>query len=183
MNIPLKRGMLIRHQNHVYTVTEIQERHSGKQRPTVHVALRDVRDGHPVDRTLDQLEPVQEVPHQYRQMQFLYAKGGDRVFMDGETFEEYVLTPAQLNGSESFLKEGESYRVTFIDGQPMALNLAETVVLTVAETAAPSHSGGGASVLKEATLDNGLLVRVPLFIKMGDSIRVDTRSQTYVGKE
>ncbi len=184
MNIPLKRGMLIRHQNHVYTVVDFHERHSGKQRPTVHVALRDVRDGHPVDRTLADLEPIEEVPHAYRQMQYLYAKGAAHVFMDSETFEEFELSGAQLQGGEPFLREGESYRVMFVDGRPLNLDLPEIVKLSVKETAAPSHLvGNAASVLKEATLENGLLVRVPLFIKIGDTIRVDTRSRAYVGKE
>lgn len=184
MNVPLKRGMLIRHQNHVYQVTDFQERHSGKQRPTVHVALRDVRDGHPVDRTLADLEPIQEVPHSIRTMQYLYVRGADHMFMDSETFEEYPLVAAQLHGCEPFLNEGEEYRVKFVDGQPLALDLPEVIRLKVAETAAPAHSVGAASsVLKEATLENKLVVRVPLFIKIGDMIRVDTRSRTYVGKE
>lgn len=184
MQIPLKRGMLIRHQNHVYTVVDFQERRTGKQRPTVHVSLRDLRDGHPVDRTLDQIKPIDEVSHQIRPMQYLYPKGDDRVFMDSESFEQSELSPTQLHGHEAFLKEGEEYRVMFVDGQPMSLDLPEVISLQVAETAAPSHSVGGASnVLKEATLENGLEVRVPLFIKMGDTIRVDTRHKAYAGKE
>jgi len=184
MNIPLKRGMLIRHQNHIYTVVDFSERRTGKMRPTVHVALRDVRDGHPVDRTLEQLEPIEEVPHAYRPMQYLFPRGDARVFMDSETFEEYELTGQQLRGAEPFLKEGEEYRVMFADNQPLSLELPEVVRLQVSETAAPAHSvGAAASVLKEATLENGLVVRVPLFIKMGDTIRVDTRTRTYVGKE
>lgn len=184
MNVPLKRGMLIRHQNHVYQVMDFQERHSGKQRPTVHVALRDVRDGHPVDRTLADLEPIQEVPHSIRPMQYLYMRGTECIFMDSETFEEYPLLADQLHGCEPFLSEGEEYRVKFVDGQPLALDLPEVIRLKVAETAAPAHSVGAASsVLKEATLENKLLVRVPLFIKIGDLIRVDTRTKTYVGKE
>ncbi len=184
MNIPLKRGMLIRHQNHIYAVVDFQERHTGKMRPTVHVALRDVRDGRPVDRSLDQIEPIEEVPHAVRPMQYLYARGDTRVFMDSETFEEFELTPEQLQGAEAFLKEGEEYRVLFVDNRPLSLDLPEVVPLRVAETAAPAHSvGNTASVLKEATLENGLIVRVPLFIKMGDTVRVDTRARTYVGKE
>jgi elongation factor P len=184
MNIPLKRGMLIRHQGHVYAVTDFQERHSGKQRPTVHVALRDVRDGHPVDRTLGDLEPIEEVPHALRPMQYLYLKGHEHVFMDSQTFEECSLSAAQLHGCEPFLKEGEEYRVMFVDERPLALEMPEIVRLQVTQTAAPAHAVGAANaVLKEATLENGLLVRVPLFIKMGDMIRVDTRTKTYVGKE
>jgi elongation factor P len=184
MQIPLKRGMLIRHQNHVYTVTDFQERRTGKQRPTVHVALRDVRDGHAVDRTLAELEPIEEVPHAWRSAQYLYPAGAQRVFMDEETFEQYELGPGHLHHSEPFLREGETYRVQFVDNNPLALEMPDVVRLGVAETAAPAHSVGGASnVLKEATLENNLLVNVPLFIKIGDTIRVDTRHRTYVGKE
>ena len=185
MNVPIKRGMLIRHQGHIYTVIDFQERHSGKQRPTVHVALRDVRDGHPVDRTLADLEPIQEVPHAYRNMQYLYPKGEQRVFMDCETFEEAALGPPALRSAEPFLNEGAEYRVMFVDGQPLTLDLPENVPLKVKETAAPSHGAGtpGGNVFKEATLENGLTVRVPLFIKVGDVLRVDTRTRTYAGKE
>ena len=127
MNIPLKRGMLIQHQNHIYIVADFQERHTGKQRPTVHVSLRDVRDGHPVDRTLADLEPIHEVQHALRPMQYLFARGADRVFMDSQTFEEQNLTPANLHGTEPFLKEGEEYRVMFVEGRPLALELPEIV--------------------------------------------------------
>ncbi len=184
MNLPIKRGMVIRHENHVYTIADFQERHSGKQRPTVHVLLRDLRDGRQVDRTLDELEPIEAVEHALRPMQYLYAKGDARVFMDSTTFEEFELTGSQLHGCEPFLKEGDEYRVMFVDGKPLMLEMPEIVRLRVRETAAPSHSvGNAASVLKEATLENDLLVRVPLFIKIGDVIRVDTRTRSYVGKE
>jgi elongation factor P len=184
MHIPLKRGMLIRHQNHIYTVANFEERRTGKMKATVHVSLRDVRDGHPVDRNLTDLEPIDEVPHENRSMQYLYPQGAERVFMDSESFEQYSLAAPQLHGCEPFLKEGEEYRVTFVDGQPLSLQMPEVVVLKVSETAAPSHQVGGSSnVLKEATLENRLEVRVPLFIKMGDTIRVDTRNKSYVGKE
>src|SRR4029079_6798467 len=75
MNIPLRKGMLVRHQSHIYQVTEFSERHTGKEKTTVHVALRDIRDGHPVDRTLDVLLPIQEVSQLLRKMQYLYARG------------------------------------------------------------------------------------------------------------
>ncbi len=184
MSIPVKRGMIIRHQNRVYAIADLQERHTGKMKPTVHVTLRDVRDGRQVERTLDELGAVQEVAHAIRPMQYLYAKGAQFIFMDSETFEESSLSAAQLLGGEPFLREGDEYRVMFVDGQPMMLMLPEGVALKVASTAAPSHSVGTAgSVLKEATLENGLVIRVPLFIKIGDAIRVDTRTKTYMGKE
>ena len=183
-NIPLQRGMWLRHQGHVYQVVDFNERHTGKQKPTVHVALRDIRDGHPVDRTLDDLLPVQEVEHAIRQMQFLYAKGDALVFMDSETFEEFEISRAQLAGRDAFIVEGGDYRVVHLEGRPMSVEVADIVTLKVKVTSPPGHSIGGASnITKEATLENGLEVRVPLFVKTGDAIRVDTRTKTYAGKD
>ncbi len=183
-NIPLKRGMFIRHQNHVYIIDEFHERHTGKQKPTVHVHLRDLRDGRPFDRSLADLLPIVEVEHAYRRMQYLYPRSGEHVFMDAETFEEMPLTTVHLHGTEPFLNAGDEYRVMFIDGAPAAIEMPEIVPLKVALTADPGHSVGLASnITKEATLDNGLEVRVPLFIKTGDLIRIDTRTRAYAGKE
>ncbi len=183
-NIPLKRGMLIKHQNHLYAVESFSERHTGKQKPTVHVTLRDIRDGHSADRTLADLLPIETVEHQYRQMQYLYARGAARVFMDSETFEEIELEAQHLQGCEPFLVDGEQYRVMFADGQAIALEMPEIIPIKVKLTAAPGHSVGmAANITKEATLENGLEVRVPLFIKTGDVIRVDTRTKSYSGKE
>jgi elongation factor P len=183
-NIPLRKGMLIRHKDHVYQVTDFAERHSGKMKPTVHVALRDVRDGHPVDRSLDEITPIVEVPHSYRRMQYLYPRGQARLFMDCETFEELELGEVHLGGRSDYLVEGQEYRVAFIDEKPASVEVPDTVPLKVTFTAPPGHSvGGGSNITKEATLDNGLEVRVPLFVKTGDLIRVDTRSGTYAGKE
>lgn len=184
MSLSLKRGTLIRYQSHLFVITEVKEHHSGKQRPTIHVSLREARDGHLVERTLDQLGMIEEVAHAYRPMQYLYTQGKQRVFMDAESFEEYELSPAELAGCEPFLKEGETYRVMCADGRPLMLDMPEIIRLKVTQTAPPAHSVGMASnIQKEATLENELVVNVPLFIKNGDMIRVDTRTKTYVGKE
>ena len=184
MHIPLKRGMLIRHQGHLYAVTDFEERRTGKQRATVHVTLRATRDGHQVDRTLVQLEPIEEVPSARRDLQYLYAGGDNWVFMDTESFEQYELTDTQLHGCQTFLKEGEAYRALFADEQPLTLEMPDVVALKVATTAPPTHAVGTQSnILKEAELENGLEVRVPLFIKNEDMIRVNTQSKAYAGKE
>lgn len=182
-NVPLKRGMLIRHQQHVYEVTDFEEHHAGKQKPTVHVALRDVRDGRPVDRTLDDLLPVEAVDSAYRRLQFLYSRGDVLVLMDSETFEECEFPAGRLGNQVNFLVEGAEYRGRFIDGALASLEVPDIVSLQVKLTAPAEHSVGAASnVTKEAVLENGLEVRVPLFIKTGDAIRIDTRTKAYAGK-
>jgi elongation factor P len=175
--------MLIRHQNHVFLVADFSERHTGKQKPTVHVLLRDIRDGHPVDRSLAELLPVEEVAHERRRLQYEYAKGDKHVFMDAETFDEHVAEAKQLSADACFLAPGAEYRALFLEGQLVLIEIPEIVALKVTMTAAPGHSVGAASnVTKEATLDTGLEIHVPLFIKTGDMIRVDTRTRTYAGK-
>lgn len=183
-NVPLKRGMLLRHQNHVYEVADFSERRTGKQKPTVHVALRDIRDGRPVDRTLSDLMPVEPVESVYRRMQYLYTRDQLLVLMDAESFEEHEFSASRLGHQASFLVEGAEYRGRFIDGALASLEVPEVVSLRVKLTAPAEHSVGAASsVTKEAVLENGLEVRVPLFIKTGDIIRVDTRSGAYAGKD
>jgi elongation factor P len=184
MNIPVKRGMLLRHHGRFYYVDDIKEHHSGKQKPTFHIALIDAMDSRHIERTIDELMPIEEAASRMRSVQYLYAKGSHHVFMDAETYEEMELGGPQLHGCEPFLREGEPYRVLYADDQPLSLEMPEVVILKVTNTAAPSHGAGGATnITKEAVLEHGLEVRVPLFIKTGDTIRLDTRTRTYVGKE
>lgn len=180
----LQRGMWIRHQGHIYEIVDFHERHTGKQKPTVHVALRDVRDGRPVDRTLDDISPIAEVEHSRRAMQFVYRRGDAFVFMDQETFEEHELPGHVLGDRRVFLAEGETYPVLMLENAPMTVQVPDIVSLKVAHTAPAGHSVGVASnVTKEAVMENGLEVRVPLFIKSGDLIRIDTRTRDYAGKD
>lgn len=184
MHIPLRRGMLLRHNGHIYEVGEFKEHHTGRGKPTVHVALRDIRDGHPVDRTLDDLEPIDEVRYAYRAVQYLYARGAEHVFMDSETFDEFALGPGELHGCEPFLVAGSEYRLMQVEGRAFSLQMPEIITAKVDFTAPPEHSvGTSANITKEARLENGLEIRVPLFIKSGDLIRVDTRTRAYAGKD
>lgn len=179
----LRKGMVIRHQNHLYTVLDFTVAHSGKSKPTVHVKLRSLKGGHASDRTLDQLGRIEEVQAQVRPMQYLYQEGEHWVFMDPQTLEEHLLSADVLGKAVPFMVNGESYPVLSVDGQPLELQLPLTLTLEITDTAPVEHAGGSASVLKEATLASGLLIHVPLFLKTGDKVRVDTATRTYLGKE
>ncbi|HEX2971086.1 MAG TPA: hypothetical protein VHP11_02065 [Tepidisphaeraceae bacterium] len=183
MNITLKKGMLLRHQGRLFFVENFIERHSGQQKPAVHVTLREAIGGRHIERTLDELMPLDEVACTYRTVQYLYPKGSTRVFMDSETFDELELTGTALQGFEPFLKEGEEFRVMFAGSQPLRLDTPDSVALAVSDTAAPTHAiGTSANIMKEARLENGLQVHVPLFIKAGDIVRVNTQTKEYLGK-
>ncbi len=177
------KGMVIRHEGELYTILDFNVAQTGKQKATVHVKLRAIKTGHTGERTLDQLGKVEEVPTEIRSMQYLYASGQERVFMDTETFEQYPLTEDMLVDSVPFLVEEEQYRILLIDGRPVSLQLPPIVVLEVVDTAPVEHAGGSTNVHKEARLNSGITVQVPLFIKNGDKIRVKTDNREYQGKE
>ena len=178
----LHKGMVIRHQGHLFTITDFHVAQTGKQKPTVHVKLRALKDGKQSERTLDQLGTLEEVPNQVTEMQYLYASGGERVFMDTQSYEQYALDEALFEDTRDYLLEEVSYRFLTVDGQPVALQLPPSVVMEVTDTAPPEH-GGGNNVYKEATLASGCTIMVPLFIKVGDRIRVSTENGEYQGKE
>lgn len=183
MNVPVKRGMLLRHQGHLFFVDDVIEHHAGQQKPTYHIMLRSLSDGRKVSRALDELLPIEEVPSSMRTMQYLYTKGPARVFMNTETFDEFELSGPALGGFEPFLVEGQEYRMLFAGDQSVRLDMPEVVAMKIDDTAAPAHAvGGSANIMKEARLENGMMIRVPLFIKTGDLVKVSSTRKEYLGK-
>jgi elongation factor P len=179
----LRKGMVIRHEGHLYMVMDHGLAQQGKQKPTVHVKLRELKSGHASERTLDQLGKLEEVEAEVRQMQYLYASGNDRVFMDSESFEQYTLGKDILHEALGFLVEEQTYKFMAVDGQVVGVQLPDLLVMKIKETAPVEHGGGHTTVQKEATLASGLVIHVPLFIKAGDKVRVDTKTRQYIGKE
>jgi elongation factor P len=179
----LHRGAVIRHQGHLYTLLDYRVSQSGKMKPTVHLKLRDLKSGNTGERSLDELGKVEEVPTEIRNMQYLYAAGKDRVFMDSESFDEQRVAPDFFGRDADFLVEGETYRFLAIDGQPVSLQLPPVIAIEVADTAPVEHAGGMSNITKEARLASGLTIRVPLFIKTGDKVRVRVDNHEYQGKE
>ncbi len=184
MSVPIDRGMVIQVHGHTYLVEDFHERHSGKQKPTIHVTLKDVKDGRHVEKSLDELQPIHPLEHFHRTVRYSYPQGRSLVFLDAESFEEVPLDEALFASFRPFLGEGQDFRVLFVQGRPVHIDLPDSVLLHVRTTAAPEHSvGQGGGVQKDATLENGLTIHVPMFIKPGDLIRVKTADRTYAGKE
>ena len=186
MAIPdyLRRGMMIRYGDGLAVVEKFTEARSGEQKPTVHVTLRVVGQKGHVERTLDELGSIEEVPSEVRNMLYLHPAGDDHVFMDCETYEQYPLHKEGLGDATAFLVAENQYRVMMAAGDPVTLELPDAIVLSVVDTAPPEHQSSLASnVVKEARMESGIVIRVPLFIEQGDRVRVSTATREYLGKE
>ena len=145
--------------------------------------LRRASDGAVIDRTFRAGEKFRSVRTEVRRMQFLYADGTDAHFMDSESFEQLAIPEATLADSLKWTRPNDEVELLSIDGQPADIQLPSAVDLTVTEAEpgvrGDTASGGGT---KPATLETGARVQVPLFVNVGDRVRVDTRSGEYVSR-
>jgi elongation factor P len=176
-----KRGMLLLLDNMPHYLEDFHTSGTAQTRHKLHVRVRNLKTGRVFDRTFAENErvPVGELEH--RLVQFSYKQGDTYAFVDTKTFEEMNL-PAELAGDRRwFIKENEEYKALFLEGNLIDIVLPPQVVLQVVDTAAPIR-GGVDTAWKEAKLETGLEIMVPLFIAKGDLLKVDTQERKYAGK-
>lgn len=179
----LKNGNHIEVDGTVYKVLESQHVKPGKGGAFVRTKLRRASDGAVIDKTFRAGEKFRAVRTETRKMQFLYSDGNEAHFMDSESYEQLALPEQSLAEPLQWVKPNSEVDLLFIDDSPSDLNLPSAVELEVTETEpglrGDTASGGGS---KPATLETGVKVQVPLFINIGERIRVDTRTGAYVAR-
>ena len=167
----------------VFKILEFQHVKPGKGGAFVRTKLRRASDGAVIDRTFRAGEKFRAVRTEARKMQFLYADGTDAHFMDSESFEQIAVSESAFAEALRWTTPSSEVDVLFIDDQPSDLQLPSGVDLEVTETEpglrGDTASGGGN---KPATLETGAVIQVPLFVEVGQKIRVDTRSGVYVSR-
>jgi elongation factor P len=178
-----KSGNHIEVDGTVFKVLEFQHVNPGKGAAFVRTKLRRTSDGNVIDRTFRAGEKFRSIRTEVRRMQFLYADGEDAHFMDSESYEQLTVPQAQLEDELRWTKPNDEVELLEIDGQPGGLQLPSAVDLEVTQTEpglrGDTASGGGT---KPATLETGAAVQVPLFVNIGDRVRVDTRTGKYVSR-
>jgi elongation factor P len=178
-----KNGNHIEVDGTVFKVVEFQHVKPGKGGAFVRTKLRRASDGAVIDRTFRAGEKFRSVRTEVRRMQFLYKDGTDAHFMDSSSYEQVTIPEAALEEPLRWLRESDEVELLYIDEQPGDVQLPSAVELEVTQTdpglRGDTASGGGN---KPATLETGARVQVPLFVNVGDKIRVDTRSGEYVSR-
>jgi elongation factor P len=178
-----RNGSHIEVEGTIYKIMEFQHVKPGKGGAFVRTKLRRSSDGNVIDRTFRAGEKFRPVRTEVRNMQFLYKDGTDAHFMDAETYEQLTIPETTLADPLRWMKESDQVEVLYIDDNPADVQLPSAVDLEVSETEpglrGNTASGGGT---KPATLETGAQINVPLFVNIGDKVRVDTRSGDYVSR-
>lgn len=172
--------MAVLYNGEVSVVLDTQHRTPGNLRAFVQASLRSIRTGKTTDVRFSSTERVDVVPMTTRKMEFSYKDGEDFVFSDPETFETLTLAPEVVGDAKNYLVENGPITVTFVEEKAVQLDLPSSVVLTVTSAAEGVRGDSATNVQKPVTLETGIIVQVPLFIKEGEKIKIDTRTGKYM---
>lgn len=176
-----KRAMVLMLDNAPHVLEDFHASGTAQTKHKLHARLRNLKTGRILDRTFDENERVPVAQLETRTVQFSFKQGETYAFLDTQTFEELDLSAEQLGPRHWFIIENEEYKALFLDGKLLDIVLPSQIPLRVTETAPPTR-GGSDSAWKEARLETGLEIMVPLFIAKGQIIRVDTHDRKYAGK-
>lgn len=175
----LKKGIVVQIDGKPYRVIEYGQKVMGRGGSIVNVRLKNLIDGSVIPKTYKGQDKIEPAEVSTKNVQYLYADGTTFFFMDPETFEQFELPSDIVDTAASYLKEGDMLALQFFDSRVINVELPKNIFLevTYAEDVVKGDTSG--AVLKDATVETGLNVRVPAFIKVGDVISVDTSTGEY----
>lgn len=175
-----RNGMAILHNGDIWIVAEFQHVNPGNWRAFVRTRLKHVKSGRVIEHTFRMTDKIEEVRLEEKDMQFLYEADGNLYFMDTETYDQTFIAADLLGDKTRFLKEGNLCHVMFHDGKALSAELPFFVEFKVIE-AEPAVKGDTATgVTKNAKIETGATIQVPLFVKQGDVIKIDSRTGKYL---
>ncbi|NBW31778.1 MAG: elongation factor P [bacterium] len=175
----LKKGVVIELEGDLWQILDYHHIKMGRGSAQVRIKFRNVRKQSIVEKTFQAGEKFPRATMERRTAQFLFSEGDDYTFMDTETYDQFVITAEQLGDAKDYIKDGLLLDRVSYEGETLGVELPINLDLTVTETD-PGFAGDTATgTRKPATLETGLVVQVPLFVSVGDVIRVDTRTGEY----
>jgi elongation factor P len=178
----LRKGMAVRYNGNPAIVLDVQHRTPGNLRAFVQAIIRYINTGKSADVRFSSTEKVDLVDVNRQQLEFSYKDHQGYHFMDPETYETITLQEDLVTEAKDYLVENLKVDVLSIEGRPAQLELPASVVMKVTESAAGVRGDSANNVQKPATLETGKVIQVPLFIKEGEAVKVDTRTGNYMGR-
>ena len=177
-----KNGMHIELDGSVWRIVEFQHVKPGKGGAFVRTKLKALESGSVVDRTFRAGEKFSRVHTEVKNVQYLYDDGSDVHFMDEGTYEQFALPHAELGAELPYMQPSTSVQVLAVNGKPSGVQLPASVELTVTQTEPGVKGDTVSNVTKPATLETGAVVQVPLFVNVGDRLKVDPREGRYISR-
>ena len=176
----IRKGMAINYNGDVSVVLDVQHRTPGNLRAFVQAIIRSLRTGKSSDVRFSSTEKIEIVPMTTKKMEFSYMDGADYVFSDPETYETVTVTPELVGDAKNFLVENSVITMTLVEEKVVMIELPASVILEVTDAPEGVKGDSANNVQKTITLQTGIHVQAPLFIKTGEKIKVDTRTGKYM---
>lgn len=175
----LKKGTLFQIEGVPYRVVDYNQKVMGRGGSIVNVRIKSLIDGKVLEKTYKGNEQLDSADVTTQSVQYLYNDGTTFYFMNEETFEQFEVAADLVGDGAGYLKEGDRLQLQFFDGRPISVDLPKNVPLKVTYTENVVKGDTTSSVMKDATLETGITVKVPAFIKQDDVISVDTTTGAY----
>ena len=175
----LKKGVVCQIDGQPYRVIDYNQKVMGRGGSIVNVKLKNLITGAVIPKTFKGQDKIESAEVTSKTVQYLYNDGSAFFFMDPNSFEQFELSADLVDEVKNFMKEGDELALQFFDGKVITVEMAKNVYLEVTYTEAVVKGDTTSSVLKDATLETGAVVKVPAFIKVGDIISVDTSTGEY----
>ncbi|MDX1905873.1 MAG: elongation factor P [Bacteroidia bacterium] len=177
----VRMGLVFRYNGDICVVSDFQHVKVARGGAFVRIKMRSIRSGRVTENTFNPADKLEEVPVQYRHCQYLFEEGSTLVFMDQESFEQIPIEKAHIE-SLDLMAEGEvvDVLVNLEDDSPLTLQMPRNIVREVVYTEPGLKGDSSGNTLKPARINTGAEIRVPLFVEIGDHIRIDTASRTYM---
>ena len=176
----LKNGITLELDNGLFQVVEFQHVKPGKGGAFVRTKLRNLKTGNVFDRTFNAGVRVEQAILERKDMQFLYKDGEEYVFMDTESYDQMTVAPVALGDAADYLIESMTAVIAMHNGEIVSVEIPAAVELTIANTEPGVQGDRVSGARKPAELETGKTIQVPLFVNVGDKVRVDTRSGDYI---
>jgi len=178
----LRKGMCIRYNGNPAIVLEVQHRTPGNLRAFVQCIIRYIGTGKSADVRFGSTDKIDLVDVQRSKLEFSYQDHQGYHFMDPESYETVSFDGGFVGDARDFLTENQAVEVLYVEGKAATLELPSQVILKVSESAEGVRGDSANNVMKPATLETGKVIQVPLFIKEGEQVKVDTRTGDYLGR-
>jgi len=175
-----KNGLIINHKNNLWKIVEFLHVKPGKGNAFVRSKLKNIRTGQVVEETFRAGEKIETVRVEARNYNYLYSENTNYIFMDQETYEQVSLTEAQVEDVLDFLLENTITTIAFNGDEPIEVRIPQHMNMTIKDTDPGEKGNTAQGGSKPAKLETNLTIQVPLFIQIGDVIRIDTKEKRYI---